>query len=110
MEYNPRHKFCCDSFAGHICEAGRKGLSYIPYVFDGKRSFRVQARACDADRMQYLPAARLAIPQPVGSLAIVITTGMAYCPACGTELAQWISRNEALFDELLASIGHYGAD
>ncbi len=68
-------------------------------------------RACDADRMQYLPSAgRLAIPEPVGSLAIVITTGMSFCPACGTELAGWISRNEGLFDELWASIGHYGVE
>ena len=96
--------FCCESLAGLVSNAGKKGFGVVPYSSHSAKSFRIQARACDAADM---PPGGIRELLPAGRLALVMETGLRHCPNCGANLAEWIKTNESHFQDLLSELGKF---
>ena len=91
-------KMCCNSLTLLAENAEGAGLSI---AFRSENRFRwvgLVARACrvaDEDKLSALPHG-LGLPQPV---RVEEQIGIAYCPFCGANLADFISTNETEFDQ-----------
>jgi hypothetical protein len=89
-------KLCCDVLTQLASYAEEAGISVIPIKEDTHRWFRLVARACSlADEVKLT-----AIPRDadVPNLRVEEQIGIAYCPFCGTRLADFIAANQAAFD------------
>ena len=88
---------CCKAFENYLGQMGRAGISFIAVYGDKKPYFMIQSRACDVDQV---PALKRIASGPV-KIALDATTGLKFCPACGTDLTEWISKNPKEMERLL---------
>jgi hypothetical protein len=84
MEVND---FCCDIFTELLNAAGSKGFSIIPIFFQNDYNFILQSRSKDYNEKEKKGFS-------------VIQRSIGYCPWCGCNLTEIVSRKRSGIAEL----------
>jgi hypothetical protein len=90
-------KLCCETLTELADNADEAGLSVTCHADSGYRWIRLVARACrlvDEGKLAAIPR-EADVPRP---LRVETQIGIAYCPFCGTRLADFIATNQSEFD------------
>lgn len=90
---------CCGGFRDLLGKAGQRGLAAIVLKFGSEIGFTLQSRAVDFDDKEKLVGA-------VGGPDVVInlssSTGLRFCPFCGTRLKKFVARAPDYYETLAA--------
>lgn len=98
------HPFCCPFFRNSVQNAGRKGLSILLVLVNGRMLFYMQFRACDASVEDRLPSLFARLPDEAQHQASSLATSwqlrISYCPCCGAALDKLRCANKKELQEL----------
>jgi hypothetical protein len=95
-------RLCCNLFSQLVANADQAGISVIGVKGDYYRWFELVARACsqaDEDRLSASVTNLFKEGEMPRFLRIETRIGIAYCPFCGTHLADFITANQNEFDQ-----------
>lgn len=94
--------YCCVGLGGLVGQAGQAGLSALAWDNGNEVVLRLQARGIDYSN-EHLVADD---PNPRDRIwRISLSTGLTYCPFCGTEVRRLVRASPDHFRELAAR--HY---